>query len=111
MPSVRELREKGTGAEMLLWSQLRAGRLGVKFRRQVNIGPFVVDFCCFSEKLIVELDGEIHKRPDRRIADADRTRYLERLGYKVIRFWNDDVVNETEVVLKRIWNCLTLSEY
>jgi len=104
---VRELRVKCTEAEKLLWQKLRAKRLGVKFRRQVDIGPFVVDFCCFPKKLIVELDGQIHKNALRRKSDLDRTKYLEKLGYRVVRFWNDEVVNEIEVVLERIGGCLT----
>ena len=104
---VRELRVKCTEAEKLLWQKLRAKRLGVKFRRQVDIGPFVVDFCCFPKKLIVELDGQIHKNALRRKSDLDRTKYLEKLGYSVVRFWNDEVVNEIEVVLERIGGCLT----
>lgn len=111
MSSVRELREKGTQAETLLWERLRAGRFGFKFRRQVDIGPFVVDFCCFSKKLIVELDGQVHKYAHRRKRDLDRTMYLEKLGYRVVRFWNDEVINETEVVLERIKDSLTRSEY
>lgn len=111
MPFVRMLREKSTQAEVVLWRELHASRIGFKFRRQVDIGPFVVDFCCFSKKLIVELDGQVHKNPHRRKADLDRTMYLEKLGYKVIRFWNDEVVKETETVLRRIRKSLTLSEY
>lgn len=111
MLNIRELREKCTEAEVLLWRELRARRLGFKFRRQVNIGPFVVDFCCFSKKLIIELDGEVHKRLDRKRADVYRTRYLEQLGYRVIRFWNDATVNRMEVVLERIRRSLTRSEY
>lgn len=111
MSFVRELREKGTQAEMMLWRELHDSRIGFKFRRQVNIGPFVVDFCCFSKKLIVELDGQVHKNVDKRKADLNRTKYLEKLGYKVVRFWNDEVVKETEAVLRRIRKSLTLSEY
>ena len=111
MSSVRELREKGTPAETMLWRELHASRIGFKFRRQVDIGPFVVDFCCFSKKLIIELDGEFHKELDRKARDISRTKYLRGLGYGVIRFWNDEIVNDIEVVLERIRKNLTLSEY
>ncbi len=102
-----DLRTKVTEAEILLWRRLRSNRIGVKFRRQVDIGSYVVDFCCFPEKLIIELDGEVHKRSDRRRIGIGRTKCFEKLGYRVIRFWNDEVVNNIDTVLERIRGSLT----
>lgn len=81
--------------------------MGEKFRRQIEIGPFVADFCCFSKKLIIELDGEFHKRTNRRKVDINRTKFLENLGYRVVRFWNGDVENNIEMVLEKIRKNLT----
>ncbi len=100
------LRTKETEAEKVLWQRLRSARIGYKFRRQVDIGPYVVDFCCFSKKLIIELDGEFHKRIDRRIVDRQRTQHLEKLGYVVIRFWNQEVINDVDEIIRKI-NILT----
>jgi very-short-patch-repair endonuclease len=73
---------------------------GVKFRRQEPIGPFVVDFCSFDAKLVVELDGGQHA--ERVPADVERTAALERFGYEVLRFWNSEVCENIEAVLERI---------
>ena len=90
-----------TDAEAELWSRLRDGRLlGTKFRRQVPIGPFIADFCCRNPKLVVELDGGQHA--DRAAHDASRTRVIAEYGYTVLRFWDDDVLKDTESVLEAI---------
>ena len=79
-----------------MWHQLRARRLaGFKFKRQWTIGAYIVDFCCWDRKLIVEIDGGQHG-PER---DAGRTRWLEGQGYTVRRFWNNDVLTNMEGVL------------
>lgn len=104
---VNEMRLKQTEAEKFLWNKLRSNRAGDKFRRQVDIGPYIVDFCCFSKRLIIELDGEFHKSVSRKKYDSARTIYLENLGYKVIRFWNGEVINDIEIVLKEIRKGLT----
>ncbi|MFT4178192.1 MAG: DUF559 domain-containing protein [Thermomonas sp.] len=97
----RELRQNMTEAEVRLWQALRNRRLlGMKFRRQHRIGPFFVDFVCLEMRLIVELDGSQHL--DRHGYDANRTRYLERNGFRVLRFWNDAVFNTPALVIEAI---------
>jgi very-short-patch-repair endonuclease len=97
----RRLRQSETEAERKLWFRLRGRRvLGVKFRRQHPIGPFVTDFCLTEAKLIVELDGSQHAVERR--SDTKRTTYLEGQGYQVLRFWNDEALNSTDAVLQRI---------
>jgi very-short-patch-repair endonuclease len=97
----RELRKNMTDAEQTLWTHLRAQRLAdVKFRRQQPLGDFIVDFVSFDQEVIIEVDGGQH------VAEKDydeaRTRKLEEEGFTVIRFWNDDVLRETEKVLEEI---------
>ncbi len=96
----RELRRNQTRAEAKLWSALRNRQLaGLKFRRQVPLGPYVVDFFCTSASLVVEVDGGQHGVPDGRSQDARRTRWLESQGYRVIRFWTNEVSETLEGVL------------
>jgi very-short-patch-repair endonuclease len=96
-----QLRRDQTDAEQALWARLRDRQLfGAKFRRQHPIGPFVADFCCPERKLIVELDGGQHAA--RVAADQKRARFLQEQGYRVLRFWNHDVLGNTEAVLERI---------
>lgn len=102
------LRSEETEVERRLWQKLRDNRIGDKFRRQVDIGPYVVDFCCFPEKLIIELDGQVHKSPSRRKYDDERTKYFESLGYRVMRFWNGDVKDNIEGVVEKIRKMLVL---
>jgi very-short-patch-repair endonuclease len=103
----RELRKQQTNAESALWRRLRARRFhGVKFRRQYPIGPFVVDFCCAEAALVIEIDGGQHAANRR--ADASRTRYLNELGYTVLRFWNNEVLAAEESALARIADALGL---
>lgn|SRR5574341_1361881 len=101
----RELRKALTPAEAKLWAYLRAGKLsGVKFRRQHAIGNYVPDFCSIKHRLIIELDGSQHL--DQGEYDSERTKYFESKGYRVLRFWNNDITNHLEDVLKVIWNTL-----
>jgi very-short-patch-repair endonuclease len=96
----RNLRRHTTNAERLLWYFLRARRFaGCKFRRQHPIGPFIVDFACVERSLVVEADGGQHAGS---AADARRTRWLETEGWRVVRFWNDDIVRRTQDVLEAI---------
>ena len=99
-----ELRKASTPAEQKLWSKLRNDQLGSTFRRQHAIGNYIVDFCAPRKKLIIELDGSQHL--DQAEYDEERTRYLEAHGYRVLRFWNSDVMQGTDNVLKVIWNAL-----
>jgi very-short-patch-repair endonuclease len=97
----RALRRNQTEAERHLWQFLRDRRLlGYRFRRQHRIGPYFADFVCMEHRLVVELDGSQHLV----FADADvfRTRALAAMGYRVVRFWNDDVLVRTSVVLDAI---------
>ncbi len=104
LANARRLRREMTDAERRLWQHLRAGRLaGYKFRRQHAVPPHIVDFCCVEAGVVIELDGSQHGEP----ADAARTRHLEGKGWRVIRFWNNDVLNQTEVVVEAIWNVLS----
>jgi very-short-patch-repair endonuclease len=95
------MRHTSTDAEARVWWHLRAGRFqGLKFRRQHPIGDYIVDFICFERKLIVEVDGSQHL--DTIGHDDTRTARLESLGFTVLRFWNDEVLRDTESVMREI---------
>ncbi len=99
-PLARDLRKSQTEAEALLWADLRDRRLaGYRFNRQVRIGSFIADFCCRAENLIVELDGSQHAEIDK---DHSRTDWLNRQGYAVLRFWNNEVAEKRQSVLETI---------
>ena len=88
-------------AEARLWQQLRDRRLmGHKFRRQHSIGPFVADFACVAARLVIELDGSQHATAE--VADARRTAFLNAQGWKVLRFWNAQVLTGIDDVLREI---------
>ncbi|MFT3878943.1 MAG: endonuclease domain-containing protein [Gemmatales bacterium] len=107
--NAKALRSTMTDTEQFVWYHLRARRFqGYKFRRQVPIGRFVVDFICFESKLIVELDGGQHA--EQQPYDEARTQYLEQSGYRVLRFWNHDVLKDWEVVEEVIWRALQASD-
>jgi very-short-patch-repair endonuclease len=94
-----------TDVENKLWSQLRGRQFsGVKFRRQHPIGPFIVDFCCVERALVVELDGSQHA--ERSAADERRTIFIERSGYRVLRFWDNEVLSNLYGVFERISEAL-----
>jgi len=95
----RDLRQTHTDAETRLWYHLRSGRLqGLKFRRQHPVPPYVLDFYCDSAKLAVELDGSQHVSE----IDEPRTRFMQDQGIAVIRFWDNDVLSNTALVLEKI---------
>ena len=98
----RENRNNQTDAEKCLWAQLRGGELGMKFKRQHIIYDFIADFVCLEKKLIVEVDGAYHFTNEQMGHDAYRTDVLEQFGFRVIRFTNDEVINETERVIQTI---------
>ena len=99
--TARRLRRDQTDAERTLWFRLRDRRLnGLKFRRQMPIKSYVVDFCCESARLIVELDGGQHV--ERSSEDTKRTADLEAYGYLVLRFWNNDVLSNIDGVVATI---------
>ena len=98
----RRMRHEATPAEDLLWQHLRGGQLGVKFRRQHSIDRYIADFVCLSHKLIVELDGAGHLEPNQADYDQGHSALLAELGYRILRFSNEQALNETEAVLKVI---------
>jgi very-short-patch-repair endonuclease len=88
----KDLRHSETQAEQIIWSWLRAKKLdGVKFRRQEPVGAYVVDFVSFERKLIIEIDGGQHNVEENKVNDELRTQWLESQGFRVLRFWNNDV--------------------
>jgi len=101
----RQLRHNQTDAEKFLWQKLRNRNLiGVKFRRQYPLGDYIVDFICIEHKLIIELDGSQHM--DQQNYDTKRSEFLKLQGYEVLRFWNNQVLLESESVLQEIYNFL-----
>jgi very-short-patch-repair endonuclease len=103
----RSLRKRPTEAERVLWRHLRARQLeGLKFRRQQPMGDYVVDFACLQKGVIVELDGSQHAVE--KAKDDRRDKWLEQEGFKVLRFWDNEVLADTEGVLEVIRdNCLS----
>ena len=99
-----ELRKELTPAERKLWSVIRNDQLGVNFRRQHAIGNYIPDFVCIEKKLIIELDGSQHL--EQQAYDQERTKQLNSLGYKVIRFWNNDVMKNMDGVIAVIIHAL-----
>ena len=91
-----------TMAEQVLWKQLRGSKLGVHFRRQHVVGMYIVDFVSLKNKLVIEVDGEYHTDPNQQISDIERTAYLQRKGFRVIRFDNEQVLTELESVISVI---------
>ncbi len=105
-PTRRHLRTHGTPAEAALWLRLKRRQLlGRRFRRQHGVGPYILDFFCPSERLAVELDGAVHDDPARRAYDAERTRHLNAVGIRVVRFENRAVFERPEAVLAAIAAC------
>jgi very-short-patch-repair endonuclease len=95
----RNLRRHQTDAEKKLWLELRSRRLnGAKFRRQQPLGPYFADFCSLEKMLIIELDGGQHATAVEK--DKERTKYLQEMGFKVIRFWDHEVLKNIEGVLE-----------
>jgi len=97
----RRFRSNMTGQETRLWSRLRARQLqGLKFRRQHGIGPYIVDFYCPEQSLVIEVDGDSHADADQIVKDQRRDRYFQSLGLRVIRYINDDILNNLDGVLE-----------
>ena len=97
----RRLRKDSTEAERAIWRRIRDRQLdGHKFRRQQPVGAFILDFVCLERKLVVELDGGQHAGQVSK--DAERTAWLESQGFRVLRFWNHDVLRDIEVVAEAI---------
>jgi very-short-patch-repair endonuclease len=105
--TARKLRNDPTEAEKRLWAHLRASQFcGEKFTRQCQIGGFIVDFACRRLRIAIELDGGQHAES---ATDAARTQIIEAHGYRVIRFWNNDVLGNTEGVLQVITNEIAIA--
>ncbi len=99
----RELRKNSTIQERRLWNLLKNRQFhNLKFKRQQPMGSYIVDFICKEAKIIVEIDGGQHNELDNIKADNERTKYLEQLGYKVVRFWNNEVYENIEGVIKKL---------
>ena len=95
--SPKELRKNSTDAECALWRRLRAHQLaGYKFRRQQPVGPYIVDFVCFEKRVIVELDGGQHS--ERIVSDGKRSAWLQSQEFRMLRFWNHEVLQNLEAV-------------
>ena len=102
----RQLRNNSTDVEQLLWSQIRNRQIaGLKFRRQQRIDFYVVDFICYEKKVIVELDGGQHAISHEK--DLSRDKYLKSQGFRILRFWNNEVLQNVEGVKGAIWQALT----
>lgn len=98
----RQLRRKPAEPERRLWHRLRGRQLGVRFRRQHGIGPYVVDFYCASAALVIEVDGDSHYPGDGSDPDAERDAYLRSCGVRVLRFTNLDVMENPDGVIEEI---------
>lgn len=105
----KQLRKNSTDTERLLWSRLRNKRFeGLKFRRQEPIGRYIVDFICYEKKLIIECDGSQHINNKEK--DIIRDQYLKERGFKVLRFWDTDVLQNIDDVLEAIFQAISTSE-
>lgn len=101
--NAKSMRRAMTDAELKLWNELRAHRLmGMSFRRQVPIGPYIVDFACSAHRLIVEVDGSQHADADHSRYDDARSTFLSTSGWTILRFWNDDVIGDIDNVCQHI---------
>ncbi|MFB6284966.1 MAG: endonuclease domain-containing protein [Candidatus Bipolaricaulia bacterium] len=99
----RRLRQDQTEAERALWQRLRRQQLkGIKFRRQQPVGPYIVDFVSFEARLIIEVDGGQHNDANVKHRDQARTDWLESNGYRVVRFWNHEVLENEDAVIEQI---------
>lgn len=108
----KSMRHTATDAENLMWQLIRAKRfMNLKFRRQHVIAPYIVDFYCHELGLVIELDGSQHGTDDAIEYDAERTKFLEALNLKVVRYWNHEVLQNMDVVLEDLCNiCLKLKD-
>ena len=105
----RTLRKDPTHAERVLWQRLRRRQLaGFKFRRQHSVGPYICDFACLEASIVVELDGSQHA--EQFDYDMHRDLFLRSRGFRVLRFWNNDVLVRTEVILETIYEALYRTE-
>ncbi len=101
------MRKNPTECERLMWQVLRGNRLGVKFRRQHIIGDYIADFACVSAGIVIEVDGGYHNNAEQKQEDEIRTNFLNERGFKVIRFTNEQVLNNLDYVISTIKQELT----
>ncbi|MFZ6681582.1 endonuclease domain-containing protein [Undibacterium sp. Tian12W] len=106
--TAKVLRKNMTDAEKKLWQGLRGEQLGVKFRRQYPYQHFVLDFVCLEKRVVIEVDGGQHA--EARVYDMHRTEVLNKAGFTVLRFWNNQVLNETSAVIEEIWRHINQEE-
>jgi very-short-patch-repair endonuclease len=107
VPLARQLRRAMTPGERKLWWHFREAQFaGSLFRRQATIGRYFVDFCCHTSRLIIEVDGDSHGDGRQMITDARRSKFLQASGYRVLRFWNNDVLTNIEGVMTVIADVL-----
>jgi very-short-patch-repair endonuclease len=100
----RELRRSPTEAEVFLWRQLRSRAFqGLKFRRQVALGKYIADFVCLEKRLIIEVDGGQHNEQVQRQYDEVRDEWLRSQGFRILRYWNNEVFEEFEAIAEAIW--------
>jgi len=108
----RRLRSEMTKAERLLWSKIRGLQFhSLKFRRQHGIGPYIVDLYCPERLLVIEIDGDVHAQGNRKKMDCQREAYLSTLGLNIIRYPNNDVLNNLDGVLQDLENKIFLGVY
>lgn len=105
-PQRSRLRNNATPTEKILWLKLRRKQFGFWFKRQVSIGPYVVDFYCPQKHLAIELDGSSHQTIDQKEYDHHRTRYLNALNIRVVRFWNSEIERNLDKVARKIYSTL-----
>jgi very-short-patch-repair endonuclease len=103
----KQLRANSTDAERLLWRELRSRQVyGCKFRRQQPLGRFILDFVCLERRVVVEVDGGQHSEPEQAKYDAERTEWLAENGFRVLRFWDDEVLKQIDEVKAAIGQAL-----
>ncbi|MEK7226588.1 MAG: endonuclease domain-containing protein [Bacteroidota bacterium] len=98
----RELRDNATHAEEIVWGYLKTKPFGIKFRRQHPYLVYILDFYCHSLKLVIEVDGSIHKLKEVKKKDVERQRVLEKDGLKIVRFTNDEIIHTTEKIIETL---------
>jgi len=102
----KNLRKHPTIWESKLWEHLRKRNLGVRFKRQVVIGDYIVDLSCFAKKIIIEIDGKNHRKTNLNNKDAEKENYLIRQGYRILRIWNSEIDKDINCVLEKIIEAL-----
>lgn len=103
----RDLRKNQTPAEKLLWKHISKDKIfGLRFLRQYGVGPYILDFYCTKIRLGIEVDGEVHKRTERKTYDTEREKYLKSLNINLFRVWNNDVLSNTKQTLVELKNAI-----